>query len=498
MDAERHLQHLGLTRHPFPPTPDAGRYFYTAHLEQEFAEALHCLLARKGFVLLSGEVGLGKSTFLRRLIEALHGEGACVALVLNTFLQGTDLLNAINRDFGLVPSANFADSLETLNQFLLERHLAGSPCVLLIDDAQNLSLESLELVRLLTNLETGQHKLLQIVLAGQPELQDSLARPQIRQLASRIVKHLHLGPLSSEELGRYVAFRLGDETGVRLSADGLRELRACSGGNPRRIHLIMDRCLYGVLLRDDGLIDARLVATAAAEAGFRRAPRRRAASSRRKRLLAPALAAGLLLGVGGLLGWSLLVPPALAGRAMAVVAPAPAAEPAVAPAPALAPAAAIVTPSEPLALIEPTSLAGEAWARCQAQLATVEPAPALRSLRVPQAQLTAVLAGDACLLDAQEPALVLWRPSLRGEWITSPHANPEALRLQTLLGALALYPGELDGRWGPVTRAALSDFQIRQGLSPSGIPDDLTLSLLPVLAAPAAPERSEEQEHGEG
>lgn len=468
MDAERHLQHLGWTRHPFPPTPDAGRYFYTAHLEQEFAEALHCLLARKGFVLLSGEVGLGKSTFLRHLIEALQGQGASVALVLNTFLQGLDLLNAINRDFGLVPGADFAESLETLNQFLLECHQAGSTCVLLIDDAQNLSLESLELVRLLTNLETGQHKLLQIVLAGQPELQDSLARPQIRQLASRIVKHLQLGPLSADELGRYVDFRLGgDAAGVRLTAAGLRELRACSGGNPRRIHLIMDRCLYGVLLRNDGLIDAALVGKATAEAGFRRAP------SRRPHLVALVLLASVLLSGSGLLGWSQLVAATQVTQAVALV------EPAEAP--------------DQLDLS-----VGSAWARCQTQLAVSEPAPALRSLRVPQAQLAAVLAGGACLLDAQEPALVLWRPSLRGEWISSPQANPEALHLQTLLSRLALYHGELDGRWGPLTRTALSEFQTRMGLSPSGIPDDLTLSLLPALVASVASERSEEQQHGEG
>lgn len=492
-----HLQRLGFERNPFPPSPDASHYFYTGLLEQEFSEALHCLLAGKGFVLLSGEVGMGKSTFVRRLIGALSQHSARVALVFNTFLQGSELLNAIVRDFGLEPGANIADNIDRLNHFLIEQHVAGFACVLLIDDAQNLSLESLELVRLLTNLETGQEKLLQIVLAGQPELQESLARPQIRQLASRIVKHLHLEPLGREETGRYVEFRLakaGAGGRVHLSADGLRKLMSCSGGNPRLIHLIMDRCLYGVLLRPDGLINGELVGAAAREAGFRPV---HVARSRKR--LPMSLAAALVLGCGALAfsQW-----PGDDAASAVLEAPAAAAPPVIVAEPvapvivAAAPAPAVEAPARP-----------DVWQQCIAQLG-VSPDVSYRSFAVASAQLPGVLEQGACLLQAGDPALVLWRPHLRGEAIVRIQANDDALRLQQALTAQGLYRGQPDGLWGPLTSEALALFQSRQGLPPTGVPDDLTLSLLPASAAvpttsaasprPSAAEPNKEPAYVEG
>ncbi|CCJ48068.1 putative type II secretion system protein [Bordetella parapertussis Bpp5] len=236
---------------PFPPTPDAEHYFHTEWLQARQAEAAHCLASGKGFILLTGEIGTGKSTFLRQLLAALAERQALrTSLVFNTFLQGEALLAAILKDFGLPAHGSAADHVERLNAFLLEQWRAGALCVLCIDDAQNLSLESLELLRLLSNLESGQEKLLQIVLCGQPELAERLARPEIRQLTSRIGEHIRLHTLDRAETGRYAAFRLavsGAAGRIDLSPRAVAALYRRSRGNARRIHQILDRALYGVL-----------------------------------------------------------------------------------------------------------------------------------------------------------------------------------------------------------------------------------------------------------
>jgi general secretion pathway protein A len=293
------LAALGLSHAPFPQTPDAANYFQTAELERDMAEATHCLLARKGFVLLTGEVGQGKTTFLRRLLLRIEREGARSSLIFNTFLQGPDLLAAVMRDFGLRPGFDTAANLAKLNRFLLARWREGSTCVLFIDDAQNLDVASLELLRLLTNLESGQEKLLQIVLAGQPELEATLQQHGLRQLASRIVKHVRLKPLAPDEMARYVHFRLeraGGAGRIEVAPRARAALYRDSVGNPRRVHLIMDRCLYGVIASGCPHIDAALVRRAAAEAGIgrvRRWPRRLLGAAGLVLMAALGLAAGL-------------------------------------------------------------------------------------------------------------------------------------------------------------------------------------------------------------
>lgn len=244
-----HLQALGFHRNPFPQTPDADCYFRTDEIAQHSLEAFHCLRAGKGFVLMTGEVGTGKSTFLRSLMDELHHADCAVSFVFNTFLQGRDLLLALNRDFGLAPGSDFAQDIDLLNHYLIEQYAAGRCCVLVIDDAQNLNSESLELLRLLSNLETRQNKLLQIVLSGQPELLDLLEKKEIRQLTSRIVQHIQRWPFTREECERYVNFRIskaGNDGRIVLSKMANWALHWYSKGNPRKIHAIMDRCLYGI------------------------------------------------------------------------------------------------------------------------------------------------------------------------------------------------------------------------------------------------------------
>lgn len=281
MQVPEHLRRLGLHRNPFPPTPDANSYFRTGALQRDVAETLHCLLARKGMVLLTGEVGTGKSTFIRYLLNSLPAETASVALIFNTFLQGEELLNAILADFGLATGDGLAANLARLNTFLLACRQQQRLAVLIVDDAQNLSRQSLELVRLLSSLETGQEKLLQIVLAGQPELADTLAHHQIRQLDSRITLRVRLTPLTRAQVGDYVAFRLeqaGAADRLRLGSAALSCLYRITGGNPRHIHRLMDRCLYGMLGKAHGRISVWLLLRAARDGARRllQTPRRRA------------------------------------------------------------------------------------------------------------------------------------------------------------------------------------------------------------------------------
>lgn len=265
-----HLRALGFNRNPFPQTPDADCYFRTEQIAQSSLEAFHCLKAGKGFVLLTGEVGTGKSTFLRCLMDELHAADCAVSFVFNTFLQGRHLLLALNRDFGVAAGVDFAEDIELLNQYLIQQYAEGRCCVLVIDDAQNLDAESLELLRLLSNLETRQNKLLQIVLSGQPELLDVLEKREIRQLTSRIMQHIQLWPFDRSECMRYVSFRIskaGTDGRISLSPWANLALHWYSKGNPRRIHSIMDRCLYGIAPGVPQEIGVGLIRAGAREGG---------------------------------------------------------------------------------------------------------------------------------------------------------------------------------------------------------------------------------------
>lgn len=268
-----HVKALGFTRNPFPYTPDAFSYFQTRHIEQQLAELTHCILDRKGFFLLTADIGLGKSTLVRRLIMAMQQESVRCALVVNTFLQGSELLSAIVSDFALPATGDLYQDHKILNDFLLKMHRSGTTCLVVIDDAQNLSKSSLEMIRLLSNLETDQEKLVQILLVGQQELDIALSSNDLRQLRSRIANHVKLQALTLEESIDYVAFRLhaaGAGT-HRVAAQPLIERKAgemlwlASRGVPRSMHVILDRCLYGMLMRNEHTIDLATVQQAIAD-----------------------------------------------------------------------------------------------------------------------------------------------------------------------------------------------------------------------------------------
>ncbi len=266
-----YLEFYGLKEAPFSITPDP-RYVF---LSERHRDALAHLLygvgkgGGGGFVQLTGEVGTGKTTLCRLLLEQLP-ENTRVALVLNPKLSPIELLESICDELHLAivdKKGSLKGLVDTLNAYLLDAYAQGLRVVLIVDEAQNLSTESLEQVRLLTNLETPTQKLLQIILLGQPELREKLADTELRQLAQRITARYHLTPLDRDESEAYVRHRLAVAGCVRspFSRLALRALYARSGGVPRLINVIGDRALMAGYAREQGTIGERLVNRAADE-----------------------------------------------------------------------------------------------------------------------------------------------------------------------------------------------------------------------------------------
>ena len=260
--------HFGLSGAPFSIAPDP-RYLY---LSQGHREALaHLLYGTQsgGFVMLSGEVGTGKTTICRCFLEQLP-EKCDVALILNPRLTTVELLATLRDELGIAGDADETSPrqlVDVINRYLLAAHARGRTTLLLIDEAQNLRPEVLEQLRLLTNLETNEKKLLQILLVGQPELQTLLARPSMRQVAQRITARYHLCTLSSAEVGHYVRHRLSvAQCQRRLFNDvALRRLAQLSAGVPRLINLICDRALLAAYAEQSEYVDDALLRRAAIE-----------------------------------------------------------------------------------------------------------------------------------------------------------------------------------------------------------------------------------------
>lgn len=263
---------------PFPVTPDETGYFLTPRNEAVMEELRHFISLRKGFMLLSGEIGLGKTTLLRRLISSLESDRFNSALVLTSFLDQGELLESIVRDFGIEidPENRRIDLLHALINFLLEQHHAGKVNVLFIDDAQSLGPQALDVIRQLSNLETSTHKLIQVVLCGQPELLETLDRHDLRQVRSRIALTCSLEPMSVEEIDRYISHRMRS-AGARgdlpsLDTLALTELHRVTGGTPRRVNHLMDRCLYGLYVNRQHRITSELIIQAAWDLGWKPTP----------------------------------------------------------------------------------------------------------------------------------------------------------------------------------------------------------------------------------
>lgn len=263
-------EHFGLKETPFSIAPDP-RYLFLSEGHREALAHLEYGMrgGGGGFVLLTGEVGTGKTTVCRCLLEKIPDDSE-VAFILNPKVTAEELLATVCDEFGIrYPEGNrsIKNFVDRINEFLLDARARGRKTVLIIEEAQNLGFDVLEQLRLLTNLETNQAKLLQIIMIGQPELRDMVARPEFRQLAQRITARYHLGPLTREEVSSYVAHRLSVAGGhARLfPSSTIRKIFRLTGGVPRLINVVCDRALLGAYVEGKDAVDRPTLTNASRE-----------------------------------------------------------------------------------------------------------------------------------------------------------------------------------------------------------------------------------------
>lgn len=284
----------GLKEKPFNLTPDPRFFFLSADHREAFEHLLYGIKEKEGFILITGEVGTGKTTLCRALLNKLESSATDSALILNPMISGQELLQSILSDFGILSKATSKkELLDDLNGFLLGQQAINRNSILIIDEAQNLSLPVLEEIRILSNLETEKEKLLQIILMGQIELKEKLSLPRLRQLNQRISIRYHLRPLAREEVARYIRHRLtvaGSAGDIHFTSGALREIYRYSKGIPRLINLASDRALLAGYAQQSQTIQRETVIKGLSSLEGEEAPLLRGAVRRR-----------LTLGLTGLL-----------------------------------------------------------------------------------------------------------------------------------------------------------------------------------------------------
>jgi general secretion pathway protein A len=300
-----YTNYFNLKQPPFSIAPDPRYLFMSERHREALAHLLYGIGSGGGFVLLTGEIGAGKTTVCRCFMEQIP-DNCRLAYIFNPKLTVEELLLTICDEFRIVlPPATAGarsapgvkDFVDAINAYLLASHAQGNNNVLVIDEAQNLSPQVLEQLRLLTNLETSERKLLQIILIGQPELRTILARPELEQLAQRVIARYHLGPLSASETGAYVAHRLavgGAHPGNPIPASMAPLIHRLTHGVPRRINLLCDRALLGAYVENSREVTPKILRRAAQEvfAGEGQSPAGRAAAPMRWPLVAGGVLAG--------------------------------------------------------------------------------------------------------------------------------------------------------------------------------------------------------------
>jgi general secretion pathway protein A len=259
-----YASHFKLRENPFSLTPDPKYLFLSRQHREALNHLIYGIMEKKGFIVVTGGIGTGKTTLSRALLSGMD-TSVETALIFNSYLSDMELLEVINQEFG-IPLVGVDRTkrryIDTLNAFLLANHRAGKNSVVLIDEAQNLSRNVLEQIRMLSNLETETEKLLQIVLVGQPELRELLAQPSLRQLNERISVRYHLDALLEDDVPDYVVHRLtvaGNTGHLSFADDAFGSIYDFSRGNPRRINILCDRALL-IAYAGNGLeIDRKII-----------------------------------------------------------------------------------------------------------------------------------------------------------------------------------------------------------------------------------------------
>lgn len=254
---------FGLKESPFNVNPDPRYLYLTPNTQEALACLTYGIETRKGFILLTGEVGTGKTTLINKLLEWLHKERVFTAFVFNPRLSVSQFFDFMMADFGIpCESRQKGQMLVKLNQWLLDRYQAGERAVLVVDEAQNLSPQMLEEIRLLTNLETSTEKLLQIVLAGQPELEQKLNQPELRQLRQRITLRARTRPLTLEETHGYIQERMriaGAENPDIFSPEAVATAHRYARGIPRVTNLLCEHSLVSSFVDQKNPVPAEIV-----------------------------------------------------------------------------------------------------------------------------------------------------------------------------------------------------------------------------------------------
>jgi general secretion pathway protein A len=360
-----YLAFYKLQREPFSIAPDPHFLFMSERHREALAHLLYGLQGGGGFVLLTGEIGAGKTTVCRCFLDQVP-KTCNVAYIFNPKLSVPELLHSVCEEFGITdagPAPSIKASVDALNRFLLRSHAEGRTSVLVIDEAQALAADVLEQLRLLTNLETSERKLLQIVLIGQPELRGMLARPELEQLAQRVIARYHLGPLSAGETAQYIEHRLrlaGFNGPLPFDGAALRRIHERCKGVPRRINLLCDRALLAGYAAGVARVGGKLIDRAASEV-FDDAP-----PQRRPVVLGLGIGAALVL-AGLVWAWTWrTAPPAptpVAAAASAVQVAAAASEAASAPAPAASVPQAVAEAASAPAMADAATIRRAAWRR---------------------------------------------------------------------------------------------------------------------------------------
>jgi general secretion pathway protein A len=254
---------FGLRANPFNVNPDPRYLFLTRHTEEALACLTYGIQSRKGFVLLTGEVGTGKTTLINKLLEWLRAQQVPTAFVFNSRMNVPQFLDYMMADFGIpCETRSKSQILMRLYNWLLERYRAGETAVLIVDEAQNLADEVLEEIRMLTNLETFTEKLLQIVLVGQTELEQKLKQPHLRQLRQRLTLRAKTHPLSTDETKAYIQQRLriaGSNGQPIFDAEALAAIHRYSSGIPRVVNLICEHCLVSAFVDQQRVVGPTIV-----------------------------------------------------------------------------------------------------------------------------------------------------------------------------------------------------------------------------------------------